>query len=115
MLGTCGVDSLDGLYADVPDGLRLARHYSLPDEMSEKEVRDFFDALGRKNRVMTCFAGAGYYHHYAPSLTRAKLSLMLCRYTCVNPPLTSPSRQFSGGTHSASPTLRYASALSCVP
>ena len=89
MLGTCGVDSLDGLYADVPDGLRLARHYSLPDEMSEKEVRDFFDALGRKNRVMTCFAGAGYYHHYAPSLTRAKLSLMLCRYTCVNPPLIS--------------------------
>ena len=47
--------------------------------------------------------------------SRAKLSLTLCRYTCVNPPLTSPSRQFSGGTHSASPTLRYASALSCVP
>jgi len=90
MLGTCGVDSLDGLYADVPDGLRLARHYSLPDEMSEKEVRDFFDALGRKNRVMTCFAGAGYYHHYAPSLISAIVSRseFMTAYTPYQPEIS---------------------------
>lgn len=90
MLGVCGVDSLDGLYADVPDGLRLDHRYLLPDEMSEKEVRDFFDALGRKNLVMTCFAGAGYYQHYAPSVISAIISRseFLTAYTPYQPEIS---------------------------
>lgn len=90
MLDVCGVDTLDDLYADVPDGLRLHRTYRLHDEKSEKEVRDFFDALGRKNRTMTCFAGAGYYHHYAPSVISAVISRseFLTAYTPYQPEIS---------------------------
>lgn len=90
MLGVCGVDSLDALYADVPDSLRLAHPYDIPGEMSEKEVRNFFDALGRKNRVMTCFAGAGYYHHYAPALVKYIISRseFLTAYTPYQPEIS---------------------------
>lgn len=41
MLDKCGMKSLDELYSDVPEQLLLKRDYDLPDEMSEKEVRDF--------------------------------------------------------------------------
>ena len=90
MLDACGVESLDALYADVPDSLRLTAPYRLPPEMGEKEVRDFFDALGRKNRAMTCFAGAGYYHHYAPALIRTILSRseFLTAYTPYQPEIS---------------------------
>ena len=90
MLDAIGVETLDDLYADVPDSLRLARPYCLPEEMSEKEVRDFFDALGRKNRTMTCFAGAGYYHHYAPALIQTIISRseFLTAYTPYQPEIS---------------------------
>ena len=60
MLDKCGMKSLDELYSDVPEQLLLKRDYDLPDEMSEKEVRDFFRSLADNNRRLTCFAGAGY-------------------------------------------------------
>lgn len=45
MLDKCGMKSLDELYSDVPEQLLLKRDYDLPDEMSEKEVRDFSSLL----------------------------------------------------------------------
>jgi glycine dehydrogenase subunit 1 len=68
MLNTCGEKSLDDLYKDIPEELILKREYALPDAMSEIEVRKFFDELGRKNKVLTCFTGAGCYDHYSPSI-----------------------------------------------
>ncbi len=41
MLKRCGMESLDDLYSDVPDSLKLKRDYDLKPQMSEKEVRDF--------------------------------------------------------------------------
>lgn len=35
MLGRCGATTLDDLYADVPDALRLKEPYRLPAPMSE--------------------------------------------------------------------------------
>lgn len=67
MLAKCGVDDIDGLYADVPASVRFKGDYQLPSAMSELEVRRFFDKLGRKNQRLTCFAGAGVYDHYAPA------------------------------------------------
>lgn len=67
MLSKVGADSLDSLYAEVPESIRFRGDYDLPEAMSEQEVRAFFDKLGRKNQQLVCFAGAGAYDHYAPS------------------------------------------------
>ena len=68
MLERVGVQSLDGLYAEVPESVRFRRDYGLPEAMSEMEVRDFFRRLGSDNRQLTCFAGAGVYDHYTPAV-----------------------------------------------
>ena len=63
-----GVDSLDGLYAQIPDSIRFKGDYQLPSEMSEMEVRQLFEKLGSQNEQLTCFAGYGVYDHYTPSV-----------------------------------------------
>lgn len=68
MLAKVGVKSLDDLYAEVPESIRFKGEYDLPSEMSEMEIRRFFDSLGNKNKQLTCFAGAGVYDHYTPSV-----------------------------------------------
>lgn len=68
MLVRVGVGSLDDLYADVPTSVRLKGDYDLPAAMSEIEIRRFFDGLCRNDKQLTCFAGAGVYDHYTPSL-----------------------------------------------
>lgn len=68
MLHTIGIDSLDALYAEVPDEIRFNGDYNLPEAMSEIEVRAFFEKLGKENRQLVCFAGAGVYDHYCPAI-----------------------------------------------
>jgi len=68
MLKRIGVDSLDGLYAEVPEAIRFKGDYDLPSEMSEIEVRRYFDDICNKNKQLVCFAGAGVYDHYTPSI-----------------------------------------------
>ncbi len=67
MLSKIGVTSLDELYAELPSSVRLTRDYDLPEAMSEIELRKFFNALGKKNKQLICFAGAGVYDHYTPA------------------------------------------------
>ena len=74
MLSAVGIDSLDALYADVPEAIRFRGDYQLPSEMSELEVRQLFEQLGSQNRQLTCFAGAGVYDHYTPSVIPNLLS-----------------------------------------
>ncbi len=68
MLSAIGVDSIDALYAEVPEQIRFRGDYQLPEEMSELEVHQLFEQLGKQNRQLTCFAGAGVYDHYTPSV-----------------------------------------------
>ena len=68
MLARVGVKTIDDLYADVPEQIRLKGDYDLPAAMSEIEIRRFFDDLCRNDRQLTCFAGAGVYDHYTPAL-----------------------------------------------
>ncbi len=74
MLDTVGVPSLDALYADVPEHLKLKEPLSLPPAQSEEEVRRRFDDLGRRNRRLVCFAGDGAYDHATPSVVAALAS-----------------------------------------
>lgn len=68
MLKQAGMNSLDDLYADVPEQIRFRGEYDLPDPMSETEIRSLFEKLGEKNRRLTAFAGAGCYDHYTPAV-----------------------------------------------
>ena len=68
MLERVGVESLDALYADIPESIRFRGDYELPSEMSEMEVRELFETLGAENQQLTCFAGMGVYDHYTPSV-----------------------------------------------
>lgn len=83
MLGRCGVTSVDELFADVPEAVRLKGDYDLPEPMSEVELRQWFNALGAKNTPLTCFAGAGVYDHYVPAVVPsiAARSEFLTSYT----------------------------------
>ena len=74
MLQKVGVKSLDELYAEIPEDIRFHGDYELPSELSEIEVRQLFESLGSQNKQLTCFAGAGVYDHYTPSIIPNLLS-----------------------------------------
>ena len=68
MLARIGVSSLDDLFSDVPECIRFRKEYNLPEAKSELEVRELFARLAGGNKMLTCFAGAGVYDHYTPSV-----------------------------------------------
>ena len=68
MLERIGMQTMDELYAGVPESVRLKKDYDLPEAKSELEVRDFFRRLGQQNKQLTCFAGGGVYDHYTPAV-----------------------------------------------
>ncbi|MBR7086293.1 MAG: aminomethyl-transferring glycine dehydrogenase subunit GcvPA [Prevotella sp.] len=70
MLGKAGVKSLGDLYADVPESIRFRKDYDLPEAQSEIELRRLFESMAELNAPLTCFAGAGIYDHYAPSVVQ---------------------------------------------
>src|SRR5688572_26446931 len=71
MLEAIGAGSVEELFADVPERLRLNRPLDLPDGKPEQEVYGNLRALAERN-VSTedeiSFLGAGFYDHYVPAL-----------------------------------------------
>ena len=74
MLQKVGVESLDDLYAQIPESIRFKDDYKIPLGVSEMEVRQAFELLGSKNKQLICFAGMGVYDHYTPSVIPNLLS-----------------------------------------
>ena len=68
MLAVIGVNSLDELYAEIPEELKLKRELDIPSAMSETEVRNHLHTLTEKITPLRPFAGAGVYNHYTPSV-----------------------------------------------
>ncbi len=64
--------------------------------MSETELRRFFKGLFAKNQTMTCFAGAGFYHHYTPAVIPYILSRseFLTAYTPYQPEISQGTLQY---------------------
>lgn len=83
MLDLIGVSSLDDLYSEIPEELKLHRELNIPSAMSEVEVRRELQRLSDHNRPLVCFAGAGAYDHYTPSVIPyiASRSEFLTSYT----------------------------------
>jgi glycine cleavage system P protein (glycine dehydrogenase) subunit 1 len=67
MLATIGVESVDDLFADIPEGLR-ASPLALPDPEPELSLAARLRGLAGRNRVdLASFLGAGVYRHYSPA------------------------------------------------
>ncbi len=97
MLAKCGVERLEDLYADLPGEVKLARPYQLPSEMSETEVRAFFESLSGMNLpVDACFAGGGFYHHAVPAAAASLIgrSEFLTAYTPYQPEISQGTLQY---------------------
>ncbi len=68
MLISIGAGSLDDLFADIPESVRLKRELSLPPGAGEFEVFRRMESLARKNRVEpVSFLGCGIYDHLIPA------------------------------------------------
>src|SRR5271157_5492135 len=68
MLKTIGVNSLDDLYVDIPENMKV-QGLNLDAGMSEPDVLAYMKALSEKNiKYNGSFLGAGCYYHYIPSL-----------------------------------------------
>ncbi|MGC9219769.1 MAG: aminomethyl-transferring glycine dehydrogenase subunit GcvPA [Solirubrobacteraceae bacterium] len=90
MLAQIGVDSVNDLFADVPEALRLGRPLALDEGLSEQQVYGELRQLAARN-VSTedeiTFLGAGMYDSYVPALVDAitSRSEFLTPYTPYQP------------------------------
>lgn len=74
MLDTVGVSSLEELYADLPEQIRL-KNLDLPSGKSQMEVEKEFVELSKQNKCYeTVLRGAGIYDHYIPAAVNAAAS-----------------------------------------
>src|SRR6266508_4438119 len=93
MLAACGLDSLDELFDQIPGSVRLDRPLDIPDGVSEMEILADLRGLAARNRHaddLVCFAGAGAYDHYVPSVVWAMAgrSELYTSYTPYQPELS---------------------------
>ena len=93
MLAAIGVDSIDELFADIPEDLRLGRPLELPDGLPEQEVYDRLRQLAARNadtETELSFLGAGMYDSYVPALVDAIISRseFLTPYTPYQPEIS---------------------------
>jgi glycine dehydrogenase subunit 1 len=71
MLHEIGIKTVDELFAQIPDEIKVA-HLNLPEGMSELEVGRYVSRMAGKNiQFRTVFRGAGAYRHYIPSIVRS--------------------------------------------
>ena len=77
MLAALGVDSIDELFADIPEGLRDTATPDLPAPLTEMELVERARTLAAGNRTLNdlvCFAGGGIYDRYIPAIVRSVTS-----------------------------------------
>jgi glycine dehydrogenase subunit 1 len=98
MLERIGAGSIEELFADVPEGVRLDRPLDLPPGKSEQEVYAYLRDLAARN-VSTedeiSFLGAGMYDHYVPAIVDALISRseFLTPYTPYQPEVSQGTLQ----------------------
>ena len=93
MLEAIGVTSVEELFADLPEQVRLRRPLALEPALSESELVAHLEALAAKNvhtGAELSFLGAGIYDHYVPAVVDAVLSRgeFLTAYTPYQPEMS---------------------------
>jgi glycine dehydrogenase subunit 1 len=77
MLGAVGAQSIDDLFADIPEAVRRREPLALPAGLSELEVLGVMRRLaaaGTPATSLVSFLGAGIYDHYVPAVVDAIVS-----------------------------------------
>ncbi len=74
MLAQVGVTSVEELFRQVPDAVRLRRPLNVPPALSEMALTQHVQALAAKNHpadTTVCFLGGGSYDHFIPAVVDA--------------------------------------------
>lgn len=99
MLDTIGVKSIDDLFHDIPENMRVKGDLDLPKAKSEIEVRNIVGGMAAKNLTpafIPSFLGAGIYDHYIPSIVPAitSRSEFYTSYTPYQPEVSQGTLQY---------------------
>ena len=84
MLSEIGFNSMEELFAHIPDEVKVKGGLKIPDGMSELEVRRKMQNIAEKNQVFpVIFRGAGAYRHFIPAVVNSVISKenLLTAYT----------------------------------
>lgn len=76
MMETLGIQSIDELFADIPQEVRFKGNLNIPEALSEPELVGYMSGLAEKNAhfgTHVSFLGAGAYQHYIPSVVNHML------------------------------------------
>lgn len=68
MLEAIGVKSVDDLFSDIPDNVKLNRELNLAKGISEYEVMKKMQDLANRNKTGVSFLGCGSYDHIIPAV-----------------------------------------------
>ena len=71
MLAAVGAASVEDLYSNIPDTLRLKRPLDVPAALTELELTSLAAGLAGRNQSAAteiCFLGGGFYDHFIPAL-----------------------------------------------
>jgi glycine dehydrogenase subunit 1 len=93
MLGAMGLHSIEQLFADIPQSVRLQRDLQLPAPLSEWELMSDVRAMADQNATVqthSSFLGGGAYEHYIPAVVDAIVSRgeFLTAYTPYQPEMS---------------------------
>ncbi len=76
MLDALGIQSVDELFADIPEEVRFKGELKISEALSEPDLVKYFQGLSNKNVNFSThvnFLGAGVYQHYIPSVVNHML------------------------------------------
>ena len=93
MLATVGVSTVEELFRDIPEGVRLGRALDLEPPLSEQELVSHLERLASRNAhsgAELSFLGAGVYDHYVPAVVDMVLQRgeFLTAYTPYQPEMS---------------------------
>jgi glycine dehydrogenase subunit 1 len=75
MLRDIGIDSIEQLFAGIPESLRLRRLLDIPKALTEPELIDYLRQRAARNAAdYATFLGAGVYRHHIPLIIDALIS-----------------------------------------
>ncbi|MFN8188199.1 MAG: aminomethyl-transferring glycine dehydrogenase subunit GcvPA [Gaiellales bacterium] len=93
MLAAVGVESVEELFRELPQGVRMQRELALEPALAEADLTRHLEELAARNvhvGAELSFLGAGVYDHYVPAIVDAVLARgeLLTAYTPYQPELS---------------------------
>jgi glycine dehydrogenase subunit 1 len=96
MLEVVGVKSVDDLFKVVPKSIKKTSGFNLGAPLSEHELRENFNSISSKNKILEIYRGAGSYDHITPSIIPylVKRGEFLTSYTPYQPEISQGTLQY---------------------